>query len=339
MVLASNIAVILVNFRGASDTIACLDSLVAGKIVPHIILIDNASSDDSLARFTCWAQANSHNLARFRATAADHPITDKSSPAWELRAEDDVNRRPLSPFTIIQSNTNWGFAGGCNLGLNLALASPQIELFWLLNNDTVVTEATAPAFVDAFSANPEWGMAGGPLRLFYQPDKLQLANGMRFHPLTAQATGILAGQPADSVIDTNWVMDQTDFVSGASMCVSRRFLDVVGLMEPRFFLYYEEIDWAMRARGRFKIGYIPNAVVYHKEGATAGSPSGSGARTRSPLSEYHFTRSKLIFGAKHFPWLVPLYFCQNIAIFLRRILRRQPAQARAVLRASLGMKL
>ena len=46
-----------------------------------------------------------------------------------------------------------------------------------------------------------------------------------------------------------------EYVSGASMLASRAFLENVGLMEESYFLYFEELDWALRARGKFDLAY------------------------------------------------------------------------------------
>jgi GT2 family glycosyltransferase len=88
------------------------------------------------------------------------------------------------------------------------------------------------------------------------------------------------------------------------MMVTRRFLEDVGSMNETYFLYYEEIDWATRARrGGFHLGYAPDAIVYHKEGGTIGS---SANRTkRSLMSEYYLIRSRLLFTRKYYPYFLP----------------------------------
>ena len=134
------------------------------------------------------------------------------------------------------------------------------------------------------------------------------------------------------------VIEETDFVCGASLLMTRGFFEAVGFLEERFFLYYEEVDLAYRGK-QFPIGYVEDAIVFHKEGASAGSASQLSQRARSPLSEYHHIRSKMIFARKHIPWILPLYFAQNIIIWLRRIARKQPSQARAVFNATFGRSL
>ena len=332
-------AIITVNYRGAADTIECLASLFSGDSVPYVIVADNASGDGSVDRIVAWAQG------RGETPVADPALIQRDYAALprpidhEVIGPVDLSRGIRKPLTIIETGANLGFAGGNNQGLRLALATPGIDLFWLLNNDTIVEPHTVSAMRAGFAAHPEWGIAGTQVRFYHQPDRFQLLNGMRFSKWTGAAAGVHGGDPVGTSFDSEAIRRQSDFVCGASMAVTRDFLDAVGLMEERFFLYYEEIDWAMRGRGRFEQGFVADAVVYHKEGASAGSASRLSRRARSPLSEYHHIRSKMIFGGKHFPHLLPVYFAQNIVILMRRLWRRQPAQAKAVLRATLGLPL
>ncbi|VAW02222.1 hypothetical protein MNBD_ALPHA04-674 [hydrothermal vent metagenome] len=330
-------AVILVNWRGADDTIECLASLFSADHTPYIIVVDNDSGDGSVERIAEWARghadvpvASTHHLNKAY-KEIERPID------FEIIDRTQLGRGAKKPLTIINSGGNLGFAGGNNRGLELALATDDVSLFWLLNNDTIVEPATPLAIRNTFAANPKWGMAGTPIRLYHRPDRHQLVNGMRFSVLTGAGQAIEKGSPADRMFDSKRIAAETDFVCGASIIVTRDLIESVGMMEDAFFLYYEEIDWALRAKDKFEIGFVLGAVVYHKEGASAGSSSLLSNSARSPLSEYHHIRSKMIFCRKHYPLLLPVYFAQNLIILMRRIWRRQPPQANAVFRAIFGL--
>src|SRR3546814_19365902 len=88
-------------------------------------------------------------------------------------------------------------------------------------------------------------------------------------------------------------------------------------MDERYFLYFEEIDWAMQARGRFSTGFAADAVVYHKEGGSIGS-SRELAR-RSAFSEYYLARSKMFFGRTHSPANLRFLIVSNLLMALRQI--------------------
>src|SRR3546814_1192637 len=76
----------------------------------------------------------------------------------------------------------------------------------------------------------------------------------------------------------------TTLFRSASLAISRPCVEAIGLMDERYFLYFEEIDWAMQARGRFSTGFAADAVVYHKEGGSIGS-SRELARSEEHTSE------------------------------------------------------
>ena len=332
------IAVIAVNYRSPADTIECLHSLFSGDRIPYVIVADNDSQDGSIDTITEWAEGKrSAGVAHpFHLESVKRPVSFPIE--YEIRRPGELNRPVEKPLTIIDTGANLGFAGGNNRGLQIALPNRDIDTFWLLNNDTTVGPKTVSTVKETFERNPDWGMAGTPIRFYHEPEQYQLLNGMRFNKWTGAAGGIGAGEHVGIPFDVDDVAGQTDFVCGASLIMSREFVEDVGFLEERFFLYYEEIDLATRGN-RHRIGFVPDAIVYHKEGASAGSASKLSKRARSPLSEYHHIRSKMLFASKHYPWLLPLYFAQNLAIIARRVLRRQPAQVRATVRATFGRPL
>ena len=331
------LAVILVNWRNAADTIECLETLLRSSINLHAIVCDNASGDGSVETLKRWASGteqvtlNNRTLRHLTGSQLDRPI-----PFDHLAPGETLPEGPSFPLTILETGDNLGYAGGNNAGLRLALKNPHISHFWLLNNDTVVEPSTAQAILACFEKRPALGIVGAQLRLYDEPAKLQMQGALSFDKWTGRALGIGAGLSVSNALPAATIESRADFICGASMAVSRAFLEQVGLMEERYFLYYEEVDWAVRARGRFELGYCPDAIVYHKEGASAGSSSKKDQR--SALSDYHHTRSRLIFSRLHYPLLMPLYFGYGIALAGKRLVNGQFAKAAAILRASAGMR-
>ncbi|EDL49317.1 glycosyltransferase family 2 protein [Erythrobacter sp. SD-21] len=316
---APDLAIITVNYRAAPDTIECLKSLLDSRTNARVVVVDNNSADGSVEQIEAWLGSQPLLVGDF-----------------EKRSGKRTDQRLSKRITLIASKINGGFASGNNIGLKAALATEEIEIFWLLNNDTVVAQGAAEEAIRYFRANPQVGMAGTQLRLYHDPERFQLLNGMEFSLLTGAASGIYSGRSVQTSFDPEDVLSRTDFICGASLLMRRNFLHAVGLLEESFFLYYEEVDLAFRGKA-FEVGFVADAIVYHKEGATAGSASQLSNRARSPLSEYHHIRSKMIFAKKHAPAFLPIYFIQNLAIWLRRIWRNQPAQAGAVWRATMGL--
>jgi len=81
--------------------------------------------------------------------------------------------------------------------------------------------------------------------------------------------------------------------------VRRPFLEQIGLMSENYFLYFEEIDWATRARGKYSLAYAPRSVVYHKEGRSIGTSVDRAKRSSS--SCYYLARSGMLFTKRYFP--------------------------------------
>jgi GT2 family glycosyltransferase len=127
---------------------------------------------------------------------------------------------------------------------------------------------------------------------------------------------------------------QIDYIVGASMLVSRRFLEGVGLMREDYFLYYEEVDWVLRAGQRFKLAFAADSIVFHKEGATAGSSSNW--RTRSEISDLCALRNRLLITRRFYKPYYPIVFATIVLAFFRRLLRRQPGRARHIARMLLS---
>lgn len=100
------------------------------------------------------------------------------------------------------------------------------------------------------------------------------------------------------------------------MLVSRDFLREVGLLSEDYFLYFEELDWAVRAKGKFELAYAPQSIVYHKEGGSAGARSTEAEK--SWVADYHFIRNRIVFTRKFLPAMLPtVYFALFIALLRR----------------------
>ncbi len=331
------LAIIIINWNRWADTLECLESLMRVDQPVRIVIIDNASGDDSLERIRAWADgrdlfaAPPGPLGRLTRPALAKPI-----PMVELSDEEALTAIPgRELLTIIRSSENRGFAGGNNLAMRHALNDPAIAYCWCLNNDTVVEPDAPRALLTRMDATHKVGMCGTQVRFYHRPGTWQQLNGSRFKLLTGQSSGIGANQPVTRPFDPRKVARETDFVLGASIAVSRAFLETVGFMEESYFLYFEEMDWSVRNRGRFAIAFAHGAIVYHKEGGSIGSSGTKGQR--SETAEYYLLRSRLKFYRRNFPLLLPLQYPQALAQIARRLMRRQPAKAMAMTRAMLGM--
>ena len=142
------------------------------------------------------------------------------------------------------------------------------------------------------------------------------------------------GLAADEVpVTPAEVEAQLAYVNGAAMLVRRDLLERVGLMDERYFLYSEEHDWAHRSQqAGFRLGWVPQALVFHKHGATIGTASSGG----SPLSLFYLYRNKLAFARRHHPWrlwsVVPMLTWE----ICKFVLKGHPEKAKAAWRGLLA---
>ncbi len=338
---APAVGVVLVNWNRWRDTVEVLESLLRSTVPVRVIVVDNASADGSLDQIEAWARGElpeelaSKAMARFSQPALAKPVKLRRLGPGDLAA---AVSGPGDGVTLIDSGGNLGFAGGNNVGLKLLLTDPAIGCFWLLNNDTVVEADAAEKLAATMAAAPGIGMCGTVVRFYWSPDTVQALGGYRFNVWTGAGKAIHDRLPATMPFDKAQVIAQTDFVLGASLAVSRPFLESVGLMEDDYFLYFEEIDWAVRnnRRGnrRFAIGFADGATVYHKEGGSIGSSGIKGQR--SVMADYWLNRSRLGFIRRHYPWLLPWHWLFTLALVGRRLMRGQPEKARVLLKALTG---
>lgn len=182
---------------------------------------------------------------------------------------------------VIVSEENLGFAGGNNLGIRAAKG----EYILFLNNDTEVDPGFIEPLVKVFETNALAGAASSKIIYHNSDNIIQYAGSTCLNPLTGRNKRIGYMERDRGQHDT---LRETDLAHGCAMMVPRRVIDTVGMMPELFFLYYEEIDWCETIkRNGFKIYYVPNSKVYHKESMSVGK--------NSVLKTYYMTRNRLLY--------------------------------------------
>jgi GT2 family glycosyltransferase len=326
-----HVYIVVLNWNGWRDTIECLESLFRLDYPDYTVVVcDNASSDDSWQRIQSWARgeitascANSE-LGHLTSPPVTKPVpfVSYSSPFASVTA-------PMSDcsLALIQTGSNLGFAGGCNVGLRYALAQSNCEYAWLLNNDTIVERDALSSLVEEMNRRPRLGICGSVLVDYSSPKVVQVLGGRRYTPWSGRV--LPHGKLSLSELPPS---QPIDYVHGASMLVSREFLESVGLMEESYFLYFEELDWSMRAGGRFLLGYSPLSFVYHKEGMSIGT--GSTLRNSSLLVERFAVRNRLLLTRRFHPAFVPSVLGWVVLTFFSRLLTGDIRKARQIAAAA-----
>lgn len=332
------VAVILVNWNGWQDTIECLESVLKSDYSRfQIIVCDNASSNGSFEKIQRWARgdldatASSPEMARFSSPFCEKPV------GLTIVDEQGQMDGPVdAPIILIQTGANLGFAGGNNVGLRFARDHYGADLFWLLNNDTVIEPEAISCLVARIRETEDVGMMGTTICFYDYPDVVQALNGSTFSKFTCMSSCIGGGDKWPTEFDRKKIEETTDMVSGASLIVSRDFLEGVGLMDESYFIYFEEMDWASRNQGRFKIAYSPDSVVYHKQGASAGS--GRQNERRGLMSEFYMTRNRIKYTWRFNRWFIPAVVLVILMQISLRLIRGDFVNARLMAAVLLGKR-
>lgn len=307
--------VVILNYNGWQDTIACAESVLGNVPSPAwLVIVDNASTNDSLRWLRHWAAGNMDFALPEMGTPAPCP---KPLPLRELD-EDAAAEAAPAPLTLLRRKSNTGYAAGNNAGIRL-LMSWGADAVWVLNNDTVVDTHALAAMTRRLFAKRRPGLCGS-LVCYQDSGLVQCRAGGHTNPWTGLS--VLDGNKETvsraAEADTARVEARLNFIYGASVMASRDFIEQVGLMDERYFLYCEEQDWAYSAKGRFDLAYAPDALVWHKEGASTGfSHANFNARRLITL-----TRSRLLLTAKHMPLALPSVCLSIVYAAARMVWRR-----------------
>ena len=321
------IGVVVLNWNGWPDTLECLESLLRCRGVEGpIVVCDNDSADDSLDRLKAWAEGRLDVWTPPGAPLRDlsHPPHPRPIPFVEHdrgaaeRGGDD--RDDAARLVLVRTEANLGFAGGNNVGLRYLLARQDVDAVWLLNNDTVVDPGAAEALAAEVARDPRIGLCGSTLLYYHEPDRVQAAGGASYNAWLALPRHIGESLPLARIPGADEVRARLAYPTGASMLVTRVFLEAVGLMSEDYFLYFEELDWARRAAGRFRVGYAPESRVYHREGRSTGT---DGSERKSATADYYFLRNRLRVTRRHFPGREATVRFGLLLALVNRLRRRQ----------------
>lgn len=305
------VCAVVVNWNGWRDTLVCLESLFAlGGRPLRVVVCDNASTDASVAELERYLQE------RLR--------------GWQPAEGEPGFVRPPPGDGVLSAHLlrlpqNLGYAGALNAGIQWARARWTPRGFWLLNNDVQAQPGALDALVAAHGSVAGAGICGSVLLEWDEPERIQAVAGVyrRWLGVGWHQTR-LPGNGSGLSLDV-------DYPVGASMYVDAGYLDAVGPMDPGYFLYCEEMDWAERGR---RAGLRPlvalGSRLRHKEGASTGSRGG--VRHKSLLSERHGVISRLRITRKFWPHYLPVVWFSLFLVIADRLLHGETERATLVLR-------
>jgi len=311
----SRVCIILVNWNGWRDTLECLESLLRLEYPDfRIVVCDNGSHDGSRDQIRLWADTHAVSTSEY---------THDQVESADIRSNDAV-------LTLISIADNLGFAGGNNVGLRYGLAQGGFRYYWLLNNDTTVEPDALTHLTARMQDDQTVGICGSTIRLYHNHKKIQALGGGYYCHWVGLPWHYGRFVRFGSKINQEKAEARMNYVEGASMLVSSQFLEQTGLLCEDYFLYFEEADWALRAKGRFRMGYAPDSIVYHKVGASIGTSSNP--MKISYTSEYFNIRNRLLFTRRFYPAALPTVWLVIAGAFLVRLFLGKWDRAKMILR-------
>lgn len=296
-----NVLIVIVNYRTADLTVDCLRSLsdeVNSLGGVRVVVTDNQSGDDS-------------------PTKIRHAIDENRWDAWA---------------SLMLLARNGGFAYGNNEAIRPALGSDNPPDFvLLLNPDTVIRPGAVARLIGFMQNNPGAGIAGSRLE---DPDGTPQRSAFRFHSIRSELDDGLRLGFVSKLLRNHCVAPpvrddthRTDWVAGASMVIRREVFDAVGLMDEGYFMYYEEVDFCLRAqRAGWDCWYVPESRVVHLVGQASGVTVQNTRPKRRP--GYWFDSRRRYFLKNHgwfYATLADAVWMLGFATFrVRQLIQRKP---------------
>jgi GT2 family glycosyltransferase len=241
---------------------------MASSPLVYILLLNYRGSQHTLA---CLDSLRLLDYPDYKIIVIDNASPDNSVEILQAR----LSKHP-GEFHLIQSLENLGFSGGNNLGIEYAMAeagSDADDYIWLLNNDTTVEANTLSALIQ--EAQKTGGLAGS---LLLYPDGSYQQVGTRFNWITGRPKGYAENEVKNGMA--------VETLTGASMLIPLKALQQVGLLDPSFFLYFEDGEFSLRCRhAGLPLTIATGSRVYHKESATTGR--------KSLLTQYYYHRNRM----------------------------------------------
>jgi GT2 family glycosyltransferase len=303
---APSVAVVVLNWRDAASTIACLESLAtqAGAAF-EVVVVDNDSGDDSVATIEAFLRERASGPAT---------VDEAGAHFGQVGTARAVH--------VLQAGANDGYSAGNNVGIQYGLARGAAHA-WVLNNDVVVGPGALAAALDCMEAAPHVGAVGSVV-LHAGTDDVQYWGGAAWSWWTGRSRAVHTAAEAGAI----------DYVAGCAMLLRGAALREVGGLGEGLFLYGEEIDLCERlAAAGWQLAVADGSVLEHAEGATTGAARSW--RTTSTMSTYYAARNVVVLARCYRRRAVATAFGLRLA-FALPLLVRSPRNAVALVRGAVA---
>lgn len=254
-------------------------------MVSVIILNFNGGQDV----IECLTSVMEIDYTNFEIIVVDNGSTDNS--VKEIQSK-------FPGVKIINNKNNLGFPGGNNAGIQGSTA-PYVLL---LNDDVVVGRSIIKDLVAGMQNHPGSGIAG-PAILYYKDPERIWAAGAR-----VSSFGYTAHIGKGHKYAAGLSPQNVDYITGCAMLIKREVIDKIGLMDPDYFLYYDDADYCYRAsKAGFDSLYVPSPTVRHKTSAEW---------ITNPVQAYYYMKSASMFARKNLTGINKYTFITSQIVFM-----------------------
>ena len=296
---SGRVAVLIVSYKNPADVYSCLEALSQATPEPQFDIFICENGGEEAFKTLCASLSAPNGPCGAPDDAAEQSSPVPSQTLTELHRL-TLRARPTTVW-IAKAAHNLGYAGAVNAIIEQLRPRQDWSGVWVLNPDTA-PEPRALLELVARAEAGGMGMVGSTIFDDDDAGRIRCRAGHSWNPVTGRAVTMGFSDATVEPVDVPKIELQLDCISGASMYVTRACLERIGPMDERFFLYYEDMDWGLRAK-EFGLGYAAASIIHHKGGTTMGSASLS-RTNRSWLAIYLENRNRIYFTRKYHPYYI-----------------------------------
>lgn len=252
------VSIIILNYNGWEDTIECLNSLKSElnqkDIFVRIIIVDNGSNNNSIEKIKAWILKSKYNYSNYK---------------------ENINSLMDSKIILCNLDKNYGFPGGNNQGIKIAMALNDNYVL-LLNNDTTIEKGFIKPLINVMQSDKSLGIVGGKIKDYYNHDNYILGGFINYNKCSGY-----------HFYNTNKMnLKYVTFLSGCLWLINSKVIKKIGMLNEDYFLYVEDVEFCNRITNNgYKMTCTEDSIIYHKE---------SKSTTFKPQIAYYNTRNRLM---------------------------------------------
>jgi GT2 family glycosyltransferase len=260
---------------GQHNTIGALAEVPRAETLPPVIAI--VLNWNNLAdTLECVQSLRCSDYSNLAVWVVDNDSDQDPTPELHARWPD---------LRVLRNARNLGYAGGNNTGVRAAMDSGAAYLL-LLNNDAVVAPDCVSCLVAAAEANSRIGMATPRVFHYQRRDEIYWDGGV----VDWQSGDV---RHDSSTLPMEGGLIRSEWLNGCSLFVRVEAIRHIGLMDERYFLYFEDADWSVRAgRQQWMNAVVGEARAWHKVNASTGGFT-------NPVMRFYFFRNRYLFASRH----------------------------------------